>query len=136
MGNCFSGKTKWIEHHGNQQMAGSHGNVHIISANQEYEAKIFEANTSGKIVVVDFTAAWCGPCKMITPFYSELSEKYPQLVFLKVDVDAMPELSATWDVQAMPTFFFIKDGKQIDKLVGANKPELEKKVISYATAVQ
>jgi len=90
---------------------------------------------SGK-VVVDFTASWCGPCKIITPFYSELSEKYPQLVFLKVDVEEMPELSATWDVQAMPTFFFVKDGKQIDKLVGANKPELEKKVISYATAPQ
>lgn len=136
MGNCFSRKSTWIEHPGNPQMAGSHGNVHIITANQEWEAKIFEANTSGKIVVVDFTAAWCGPCKMITPFYSELSEKYPQLAFLKVDVDEMPELSATWDVQAMPTFYFIRDGKQIDKLVGANKPELEKKVISYATAVQ
>lgn len=136
MGNCFSEKTTWIEHPGNQQMAGSHGNVRIITANQEWEAEILEANTTGKIVVVDFTAAWCGPCKMITPFYSELSEKYPQLVFLKVDVDEMPELSATWDVQAMPTFFFIKDGKQIDKLVGANKPELEKKVISYATASQ
>ncbi len=125
MGNFFSRK-----------MAGSHGSVHIINTNQEWEAKISEANTTGKIVVVDFTATWCGPCKMMAPFYSELSEKYPQLVFLKVDVDEMPELSSTWDVQSMPTFMFIKNGKQIDKLVGANKSELEKKIISYATAAQ
>jgi len=136
MGNCLSGKNTWTQRPGNQQMAGSNGRVHIITSNQEWEAEIFEANSNGKIVVVDFTASWCGPCKIITPFYSELSEKYPQLVFLKVDVEEMPELSATWDVQAMPTFFFVKDGKQIDKLVGANKPELEKKVISYATAPQ
>jgi len=121
---------------GNQLTADSHGSVHIINNNQEWEAKISDANTAGKIVVVDFTATWCGPCKMMAPFYSELSEKYSQLVFLKVDVDEMPELAATWDVQAMPTFLFIKNGKQIDKLVGADKPGLEKKVISYATAAQ
>uniref|UniRef100_A0A0D6R8H2 Thioredoxin domain-containing protein n=2 Tax=Araucaria cunninghamii TaxID=56994 RepID=A0A0D6R8H2_ARACU len=120
----------------NQEMAASHGNVLVITSKQEWEAKIFEATSNGKIVVVDFTAQWCGPCKMIAPFYSELSEKYPQLVFLKVDVDEMNDLTATWDVRAMPTFVFLKDGKQIDKLVGANKPELEKKVINYATAAQ
>eukprot|EP01018_Ginkgo_biloba_P004316 Gb_24299 [translate_table: standard] len=115
-------------------MSGTHGSVHMITSKQEWETKLFEATTNGKIVVVDFTASWCGPCKMITPFYSELSDKYPQLVFLKVDVDDMAELSATWDVRAMPTFIFIKDGKQIDKLVGANKPELEKKIVNYVAA--
>ncbi|KAH9308789.1 hypothetical protein KI387_036700, partial [Taxus chinensis] len=134
MGICFSQENTVTEGTASQEMASSHGNVHIINSKQEWEAKIFEATTNGKIAVVDFTAAWCGPCKMIAPFYSELSEKYPQLLFLKVDVDDMADLTATWDVRAMPTFIFIKDGKQIDKLVGANKPELEKKVINYATA--
>ncbi|GLJ36853.1 hypothetical protein SUGI_0744200 [Cryptomeria japonica] len=118
-----------------EEMASPHGNVHIITSKQEWEAKLFEATTNGKIVVVDFTAAWCGPCKMIAPFYTELSERYAQLLFLKVDVDEMADLTATWEVRAMPTFIFIKDGKQIDKLVGANRPELEKKVINYATTV-
>lgn len=133
MGNFFSGKTPSIE--GSEQSV-SHGSVHTITNHQEWDAKISEANRTGKIVVVDFSAAWCGPCKMIAPLYIELSQKYPQLIFLKVDVDEMRELSATWDVQAMPTFVFIKNGKQIDKLVGANKPELEKKIISYATAAK
>uniref|UniRef100_A0A0C9RY05 TSA: Wollemia nobilis Ref_Wollemi_Transcript_4590_993 transcribed RNA sequence n=1 Tax=Wollemia nobilis TaxID=56998 RepID=A0A0C9RY05_9CONI len=119
-----------------QDMAASHGNVLVITSKQEWEAKIFETTSNGKIVVVDFTAQWCGPCKMIAPFYSELSVKYPQLVFLKVDVDEMNDLTSTWDIRAMPTFLFIKDGKQIDKLVGANKRELEKKVINYATAAR
>lgn len=117
-------------------MAAAHGNIHVITSKQEWDGKLFEATTNGKIIVVDFTAAWCGPCKMIAPFYAELSEKYPQLVFLKVDVDEMAEVSAEWDVRAMPTFIFIKDGKQIDKLVGLNQPELEKKVLNCVAMTQ
>nr|GLL24407.1 thioredoxin H9-like isoform X2 [Ipomoea trifida] len=65
---------------------------------------------------------------MIAPLYCELSEKHPSLMFLTVDVDELTEFSTSWDIKATPTFFFLKDGQQVDKLVGANKPELQKKI--------
>lgn len=55
-------------------------------------------------IVVDFSATWCGPCKMISPFFEELSLKYPNLVFLKVDVDACQGVAAECGIAAMPTF--------------------------------
>ncbi|KAH1045103.1 hypothetical protein GLYMA_09G273200v4 [Glycine max] len=80
-------------------------------------------------VIANFSATWCGPCKMIAPYYSELSEKYTSMMFLLVDVDDLTDFSTSWDIKATPTFFFLKDGQQLDKLVGANKPELLKKIV-------
>ena len=105
-------------------------------------------------MIANFSATWCGPCKIVAPFYVELSEKHPSLMFLLVDVDELSvsttttpsipsfsyslcviiifvqDFSSTWDIKATPTFFFLKNGEQIGKLVGANKPELQKKVTS------
>ena len=61
-----------------------------------------------------------------------MSKTYPQLMFLTIDVDDLMDFSSSWDIRATPTFFFIKNEKQVDKLVGANKPELEKKVQALA----
>ena len=55
-------------------------------------------------------------------------------MFLTIDVDDLMDFSSSWDIRATPTFFFLKNGQQIDKLVGANKPELEKKVLAAADA--
>eukprot|EP00250_Pteridium_aquilinum_P009733 c18895_g1_i2 orf=248-607(-) len=110
----------------------SHGNVHVIQNRSEWDAKLFEGATSGKVVVVDFTATWCGPCKFIGPFFVELSEKYPNLIFLKVDVDDHSDISQEWEIRAMPTFLFIQDSKTSEKIVGANKSELERKVKFYS----
>lgn len=56
-------------------------------------------------------------------------------MFLVVDVDELTDFSTTWDIKATPTFFFLKEGQQIDKLVGANKPELELKVTALADSL-
>nr|pir protein S2 - Phalaris coerulescens [Phalaris coerulescens] len=104
------------------------GNVHVITTKEDWDQKIAEANKDGKIVVANFSASWCGPCRVIAPVYAEMSKTYPQLMFLTIDVDDLVDFSSTWDIRATPTFFFLKNGQQIDKLVGANKPELEKKV--------
>ncbi|CAH8391331.1 unnamed protein product [Eruca vesicaria subsp. sativa] len=87
------------------------------------------------VVIANFSATWCGPCKIVAPFYVELSEKHPSLMFLLVDVDELSDFSSTWDIKATPTFFFLKNGEQIGKLVGANKPELQKKVTSILDSV-
>jgi thioredoxin 1 len=114
-------------------MAGDHGNVHVVNSKQLWETKVEDAKSRGKIIVVDFTATWCGPCRLMAPVFSDLSKKYDILIFLKVDVDEVQEVTTEWEIRAMPTFLFIKDGKQIDKIVGANKADLEKKCHYYAT---
>lgn len=111
------------------------GNVHVITSKENWDQKIAEANKDGKIVVANFSASWCGPCRVISPVYAEMSQTYPQLMFLTVDVDELTDFSSSWDIRATPTFFFLKNGEQVDKLVGANKPELEKKVAAIADGV-
>ncbi|GLU14841.1 hypothetical protein SLE2022_313850 [Rubroshorea leprosula] len=104
------------------------GNVKLVTTKEDWDYKLAEAKNEGKIVLANFSATWCGPCKTIASFYCELSEKYPSLMFLVIDVDELTEFSTSWEIKATPTFFFLKDGQQVDKLVGANKPELQKKI--------
>ena len=75
--------------------------------------------------VVYFTASWCGPCKMISPIYDTLSDTHTSATFLKVDVDELAEVAAAASVTAMPTFQFLKGGKLLDKVVGADPVKLE-----------
>lgn len=84
-----------------------------------------------KLVVVDFTATWCGPCTMIAPFFKQLSSKYPNAVFLKVDVDKCPGTAAANEVSSMPTFIFFRARTVLDRIRGANKQGLEDKVKQY-----
>ncbi|XP_044472866.1 thioredoxin H-type-like [Mangifera indica] len=105
-------------------------NVSLITTRESWDQKLSEASRDGKIVVANFSALWCSPCRTIGPYYRELSETYPSLMFLVVDVDELTDFSNSWDVKATPTFFFLKDGQQFDKLVGANKPELQNKIIA------
>ena len=79
--------------------------------------------SSQPFVIVDFMAQWCGPCKMIAPKIKKLAELYPNVTFIKVDVDQMdPSFIASENVSAMPTFRFYKNGKAVEPLtvVGAD----------------
>ncbi len=109
------------------------GNVFACHSTEAWRSKLQEATDSKRLVVVDFTATWCGPCRTMSPVFVELSKKFPEIAFLKVDVDQLRDVAQEWDVQAMPTFIFIKDGKAVGKVVGAVKDELERKVAALAT---
>nr|XP_043878630.1 thioredoxin-like [Solea senegalensis] len=85
-------------------------------------------NAGDKVVVVDFTATWCPPCKMIAPIFEELAEKYTNMVFLKVDVDEAEDVAANYEVNCMPTFIFIKNSKVLDRFDGANIQKLKDKL--------
>ncbi|CAM6113915.1 unnamed protein product [Calypogeia fissa] len=113
-----------------------HGNVIEIKSVEQWEAKLEEAAKEKKVIVVDFTATWCGPCKYMAPIFEALSKKHPDLMFLQVDVDKLHEVAGKWEVQAMPTFVFIKDMKLLHRIVGANKEELEKQSGSYAKSTE
>ncbi|NSW46343.1 MAG: thioredoxin [Bacteroidales bacterium] len=75
---------------------------------------------SDKLVVVDFWAEWCGPCRLIAPIIHELAEEYAdKVVFGKVDVDSNNSLAGQFGIRNIPTVLFIKGGKVVDKQVGA-----------------
>jgi thioredoxin 1 len=102
---------------------------------QSVDDAIAAAVASGKAVVLDFSATWCGPCKMISPVYSLLSDEFKDsIVFIKVDVDVNAETAAKYDVTAMPTFVFIsKSGEVVDRLAGANADRLREMVAALLT---
>ena len=89
-----------------------------------------ELLASGKPLVVDFWATWCGPCKKIAPDVEALAEEYKaQVIIGKCYVDDNDELTGRFGVRNIPTVLFIKDGEVKDKTVGAvTKAQLEEKV--------
>ena len=97
--------------------------------------KITDANykellAQDKLVVVDFWAEWCGPCRSIAPYVEELAAEYEGKALIgKYNVDDDADLSAEYSIRNIPTLLFFKDGKLVDKHVGsASKADLEAKV--------
>lgn len=78
-----------------------------------------EVLKSGNLVVVDFWAEWCGPCRMIKPILEELSGEYQDVTIVGLDVDTYPNVSATQGVRNIPTIGFYKNGIMVDRIVGA-----------------
>ena len=71
-------------------------------------------------VVIDFFADWCGPCKKLAPEFSQLSNKYENITFIKVDSDEAEDLAKHYEVSALPTVLFIKDGVTVSVIKGFN----------------
>ncbi len=92
--------------------------IMTISVNNEtFENEVLEQT---KLVLVDFWAEWCGPCKQIAPTLEELAEKYSEnLSICKVDVDANRELALQYNVRSIPSLMIFKNGEMVDSLIGA-----------------
>ena len=81
--------------------------------------EVAQALAEGKLMMVDFWAAWCGPCRMLAPMVDDLAAKYEgKAVVGKVNVDEEQELAIRYGVMSIPTVIFFKDGKEIDRKVG------------------
>ena len=84
------------------------------------DENIKEAIQSGKPVVVDFWAEWCGPCRMVGPVVEELAKEYEGRVIIgKLDVDENVETPNQYGIRNIPTILFFKDGQVVDKQIGA-----------------
>ena len=86
--------------------------------------------TKYPIMLVDFWAPWCGPCKMVSPIIEQLSREYSgRVAFGKVNVDENQRIAASFDIQSIPTLMIFKGGKAVDVIIGAlPKAQIEMKL--------
>ena len=90
----------------------------------------FNEKIASGVVLVDFFATWCGPCKMLAPIFEELStEMEGKVKFIKVDVDQCPDISMQYSVASIPTIIVFKDGKNVNTTVGFVPKERIKEIV-------
>ena len=99
----------------------------------KWESEVLKATG---LVMIDFLAVWCGPCRIIAPAVEELSKEYAGKVkVLKLNTDENPDIASQYKILGIPTLMFFRDGQKIDQIVGAvPKPQLKAKIDSLLSA--
>merc|ERR1712243_322999 len=105
--------------------------VHAVVDKNDFDKQLTFAG--GKLVVVNFSATWCGPCKMMAPTFEAMSSSrlFHHVVFLTVDVDDFEDVAKKYNISALPTFLFIKNKAMVDKVIGANVDKLKELVTTH-----
>ncbi len=100
-----------------------------VVTNDTFDSVVLQSKS---LVMVDFWATWCGPCKIIAPVVEELAREYAGKVsFAKVNTDENPDLASRYNIRGIPTLMFFKEGKVMDQVVGAvPKAQLKSKLDS------
>jgi thioredoxin 1 len=89
--------------------------MHVTDA--DFKTQVLDSQVP---VMVDFWAAWCGPCRMIAPFVEEIAKDYAgKAMVAKMDTDANPQTPMSFGIMGIPTLIFFKNGKEVDRVVGA-----------------
>ena len=103
--------------------------ANILNNSQFYN----KVRTSDKVVVMDFFATWCGPCKMLTPIFESLSQEMGEEVdFAKVDIDRSLEVAQEYKIVSVPTMIIFKNGKEVQRIVGfVTKEQIKSKIKAH-----
>ncbi len=89
---------------------------YIVVTDDSFQEEVLN---SAKPVMIDFWAAWCGPCRMVAPVVEELADEYEgRAKVAKLDVDHNPKIAMEYGVRSIPTMLFFKDGEVVDQLIG------------------
>ena len=99
----------------------------VIHGNSENFDK--EVIDSEKLVVIDFWAPWCGPCKMMGPVFEELSNEITDVKFVKINTDEAGDIANRFGIRGIPSLLFVKNGKEIERIVGFRPKEELIKII-------
>ena len=97
-------------------MSSHAGHMTISATDHSFQADVLESELP---VVVDFWAAWCGPCRVMSPILEEIAQERDDLRVVKVDTDANQRVAAEYGVLSMPTFMVFRDGASVGQIVGA-----------------
>ena len=93
----------------------------------------FSQTISSEVVLIDFFAEWCGPCRMLAPILDALAEELTgKVTFGQIDVDQSPKTTTTYQITSVPTLILFKKGKEINRIVGLKDQETLKKIIMQA----
>ena len=103
--------------------------VHEVKDMEDFQNQLTAAG--GNLVVIDFHATWCGPCKRMAPHLKEMTKTKENVVFLKVDVDDCEDTAAQYKITTMPTFLFVKSNTKVADLPRAIVEELKELVNSH-----
>lgn len=95
----------------------------------EFESVVKSTN---KVVVVDFMAEWCGPCRALSPVLDGLLKTHPDIELVKVDIDESSELTERFEVRSVPTLVFMKNGLEVERTLGLTpRAKLEEIINRY-----
>ncbi|XP_071736473.1 thioredoxin H2-like [Rutidosis leptorrhynchoides] len=104
------------------------GTVNSVHSLDNWKKRFQSSKASKHLMVIEFSADWCGPCKFIEPAVHDLAIEFSDVEFIKIDVDELPDVAKNFDVQAMPTFVLVKKGKELDRTIGVKKDELHRMI--------
>ncbi|XAR53243.1 Monodehydroascorbate reductase (NADH) [Bertholletia excelsa] len=102
--------------------------VRAFHSPAKWKAHFASSKATDKLMVIEFTASWCVPCRTMEPTIEEYAAKYSDVEFIKLDVDELMNVSMEFGVQAMPTFILMKRGSVVDKVTGVRREELLNKI--------